>query len=303
MQVEMHFLRVLFSFHICKPYGEHDKVAVLNKLNWTKRENKLLYFLYRKEGDYMEKQPYGTVLIKAAKIIDVLSEHKELSLQKISMLTGLTSSTSLKILDTLSLIGYVKKDERNKEFSLGSKLIRYANQQLEENDLVQTAKPFLMDLQDRIDETIHLGILIDNNSVMYVDKLEPKNQAIYMTSKIGITRPLYSSAMGKAILSEFNEKNFQDYLDHTNLKAFTVKTITNEFKLMEEIEVVKKTEIAFDDEEMEAECFCVGSALMSNGKIRGAFSVSMPKYRLNNEKKNLIIEQVKQTKKKIQEKL
>ncbi|HWJ76832.1 MAG TPA: IclR family transcriptional regulator [Niallia sp.] len=251
----------------------------------------------------MEKQPYGTVLIKAAKIMDVLSEHKELSLQKIALLTGLTSSTTLKILDTLILIGYVKKDEKKKEFSLGSKLIRYANQQLEDNALVQSAKPFLVDLQNRIDETIHLGILFDNNSVMYVDKLEPKNQVIYMTSKVGITRPLYSSAMGKAILSELEEQRLLDYLDNTNLKAYTVNTITNKFKLMEEIELVKKTEIAFDDEEMEADCFCVGTSLVRNGKIRGAFSVSMPKYRLNQEKKEFIMEQVKQTKKKIEEKL
>ncbi len=123
----------------------------------------------------------------------------------------MTSSTVLKILDTLLMIGYVNKNSE-KNYRLGAKLIRYANKNIEQIDLVELTLPFLEQLQQKIDETIHLGLL-DNNEILYVNKLDPKHQTIRMSSKIGITRPLYNSAMGKAVLAEFSEEQYTDYLE------------------------------------------------------------------------------------------
>ncbi|MFU1827887.1 IclR family transcriptional regulator, partial [Enterococcus faecium] len=87
-----------------------------------------------------------------------------------------------------------------KEYRLGSKLVKYANKNIQELDLVEISLPFLEELQEKADETIHLGVLTANE-ILYVNKLEPQNQTIRMSSKVGISRPLYSSAMGKAVLA------------------------------------------------------------------------------------------------------
>lgn len=42
------------------------------------------------------KKPYGTVLIKASKILDYLAENQDVSLQTIAKGVGMTSSTVLK---------------------------------------------------------------------------------------------------------------------------------------------------------------------------------------------------------------
>ena len=68
------------------------------------------------------KKPYGTVLIKASKILDYLAENQDVSLQTIAKGVGMTSSTVLKILDTLLMIGYVNKNSE-KNYRLGVKLI------------------------------------------------------------------------------------------------------------------------------------------------------------------------------------
>ena len=103
------------------------------------------------------KKPYGTVLIKASKILDYLAENQDVSLQTIAKGVGMTSSTVLKILDTLLMIGYVNKNSE-KNYRLGAKLIRYANKNIEQIDLVELTLPFLEQLQQKIDETIHLGV-------------------------------------------------------------------------------------------------------------------------------------------------
>ncbi|HRM20165.1 MAG TPA: IclR family transcriptional regulator, partial [Trichococcus flocculiformis] len=159
-----------------------------------------------------EKKPYGTVLLKAAKIIDHLSNSKEAqSLAVIAANTGLSSPTALKILDTLLLIGYVEKDEQTKRFTLGSALIRHANNRLANLDIIKITEPYLRNLQAGLDETVHLGIL-DKDEVLYVNKLETQKAIANINSRIGNTNHLYSSAMGKAMLAVFSEEELEAYL-------------------------------------------------------------------------------------------
>lgn len=240
------------------------------------------------------KKPYGTVLIKAAKIIDCIAEEENITLQEIAARCEMTTSTTLKILDTLVIVGYVNKT-LDKNYKLGSKLIRYANKHIDQIDLIESTLPYLEDLRDQVDETIHLGIL-NNDEIYYINKLEPINQAIRMSSKVGISRPLYSSAMGKAALAYFDEAYFNQYLERHELKPFTANTITNPLKLAKELVEIKKTHIAFDDEEMEEDIYCIGTTIIRNQQLVGAFSISVPKYRLNDHYKTELIEKIKTTK-------
>lgn len=245
-----------------------------------------------------KNKPYGTVLIKAAAILDMIAEHPDSTLQEIAQATNMTNSTTLKILDTLNLIGYTQK-RKNKTYSLGSKLIRYANKDIEQIDLIELTLPYLEKLQLAVDETIHLGIL-SNDEIYYINKLEPKNQSIRMSSKIGIARPLYSSAMGKAVLAEYSEEDYQEYLASHELIPYTENTITNSIKLAKEIEKIKQTKISYDNEEMEADIFCIGTALVVDQQIVGTLSVSLPKYRVTKELEENVIQQVLETKNQIE---
>src|SRR5437868_4052423 len=107
-----------------------------------------------------DKQPYGTVLLKADLILDFLaSSDKEQSLNQIAKATNLTNSTALKILDTLNLIGYVQKDHETKKFSLGTSLLKFANKAMNQLNIKKIAQPHLEELQRVTAETVHLGIL------------------------------------------------------------------------------------------------------------------------------------------------
>lgn len=249
----------------------------------------------------MEKKPYGTVLIKAAKLLDYIAENPNQTLQTISNSINLTQSTALKILDTLVLISYVQKSQ-GKTYSLGGRIINYTSDDPHKVALIEMTQPYLAELQQTIDETIHLGI-VKNDEIFYIDKLEPKNQSIRMSSRIGITRPLYSSAMGKAALAEYSAEELMTYLDTHQLVAFTEKTITEPLSLKNELIQINQRKVAFDDEEMELEIFCFGASLMVAEKVVGTFSVSMPKYRLTPTMTAQIIQAIQTTKNKIEQKL
>jgi DNA-binding IclR family transcriptional regulator len=254
-----------------------------------------------KGGKTMEnpKQPYGTVLIKASSILDFLSAKKEpQALNVIAQETGLTSSTALKILDTLLLIGYVKKHPETKKFGLGSALIKYANKYLADLDISKISYPYLKELQNRLDETIHLGIL-EGDEILTVNKLETKKPIVCLNSRIGLSKPLYCSAMGKAVLAEMPESEVFAYLGRVELRALTDTTITDKETLLRHLEDVKKCGYAVDDSEGEKDVYCLGVSLVMNNQTYGAFSVSVPAYRITPEVKSEIIQAILKTKENI----
>ncbi|AQY49978.1 IclR family transcriptional regulator [Listeria weihenstephanensis] len=233
-----------------------------------------------------DQKPYGSVLLKAVDILDFLLEYPSSSLKEISDGLKMTNSTVLKILDTLLLVSYVSRDEK-KNYRIGAKFRKYFNQDSKQVDLVETTLPYLERLQHQIDETIHLGIL-NMHEILYINKLDPKNQVIQMSSKIGITRPLYCSAMGKAVLAKFSAESYQKYLSTTELKKYTVHTMIDAAEIETEIEKIRETNIAYDNEEVENDIFCVGAALIKEEDIVGAFSISVPKYRITDSYKKEI---------------
>lgn len=246
------------------------------------------------------KKPYGTVLVRASKILNLLSESdKGRTLKEISFYTEMTASTTLKILDTLLLIGYVTKNDENKDYLLGPSLVKYANKYINDSFLIRIATSHLEKLHKTIDETIHLGIP-NADEVMYLTKLEPQKQSIYMSSKVGSTRPMYSSAMGKSILAHMDEEELQDYLDRVPLIPYTENTITSSIQLIEELKHINQMGIAFDDEEMENDCFCIGASIEIEKGEFGAFSVSVPKYRMTSKLQDSLISLIKETKTKIE---
>ncbi|MEH7112392.1 IclR family transcriptional regulator [Neobacillus niacini] len=245
------------------------------------------------------KQPYGTVLIKASTILDFLSAKKEPQpLNVIAQETGLTSSTALKILDTLQMIGYVKKHPETKKFELGSALIKYANRYLANLDISKISYPYLKELQIRLDETIHLGIL-EGDEILTVNKLETNKPIVCLNSRIGLTKPLYCSAMGKAVLAEMSRDEIAAYLNRVELKAFTKTTITDHDTLLEQLNDVKRSGYAVDDSEGENDVYCLGVSLRMNNQTYGAFSVSVPSYRITPIIKDEIVQAILKTKENI----
>ena len=181
------------------------------------------------------------------------------------------------------MIGYVEKDEQTKRFTLGSALIRHANNRLANLDIIKITEPYLRNLQAGLDETVHLGIL-DKDEVLYVNKLETQKAIANINSRIGNTNHLYSSAMGKAMLAVFSEEELEAYLGRVELVADTPNTITDRAVLKEEIRNVRMAGFATDDEENDLDVICIGAALVVDNKLYGAFSVSTPKYRFDREK-------------------
>lgn len=249
-----------------------------------------------------KEKPYGTVLLKANDILQyLLNTPNPQTLAEISEGMGVAKPTTLKILNTLELLGWVRRDELTKQYYLGTQLITYADKALQSIDITKIAHPFLEKLRDETQETINLGILRDQR-VFLVEKLESP-QSIKLQSTIGGSMNLYSSAMGKAILATFNSNELHQYISNHDLKALTPNTIVSATKLRKDINLIKQTGFAMDNEENETEVFCLGTTIRKGGRLYGAFSISTPKYRLPEKRKNQFVRLLLNTQAEIEEAL
>ena len=235
-----------------------------------------------------KEKPYGTVLLKANDILQyLLKAPNPQTLAEISDGMGVAKPTTLKILNTLELLGWVRRDDLTKQYYLGTQLITYADKALQNINIAKIAHPFLQKLRDETQETINLGILRDQK-VFLVEKMESP-QSIKLQSTIGGSMNLYSSAMGKAILATFSPQKLQDYIESHKFEQLTPNTINSSTKLRKDINLIKQTGFAMDDRENEPDVFCIGTTIKKGERLYGAFSISTPVYRLPEERKNKFV--------------
>lgn len=273
------------------------------RLTWY---NKCCVTDYKTENGEMtvsEKQkeggkPYGTVLLKMASIISVLSRSREpMPLHVLAHETGLTNSTALKILDTLVMIGYVRKDSRAKGYTLGSAILQLAHNYVSNLDIIRVAMPYLNRVYAKFSETVHIGLL-DSNQLIILRSLETQKPVVCHNSTTGNLRPLYCTAMGKAILSTYSQEELDNYLAAEQLVPYTAHTITNAYELRQHLQEVAQKGYAVDDNEIEQDVYCIGVAIPGWSPM-AAMSISTPAYRMTAELETSMVEALLQAKRDI----
>lgn len=245
----------------------------------------------------MSKKPYGAVLIKAVQILDFLSQRPlPQSMTEISERTGITLSTTNKILDTLNLIGFVTRNGDTRKYSLGPRLIQLANASFIQFDIVRETYPALKHLFETVGTTVNLGVFHDNK-VLFVNKFTIPDQSGEALSRIGFTQHVYCSAMGKAMLAAFSSEEREAYLKEVELIPNTDHTLRSKEELIEQIEITRARGYAVDDREAEDNIFCLGTTFKTTENSGyHAFSISIPYEQLTPEKYEFLVEELIKTK-------
>ncbi len=102
--------------------------------------------------------------------------------------------------------------------------------------------------------------------------------------------------MGKAVLAEFTESELMAYLNRVELKAIARNTITERSVLLNQLADIKRKGYAVDDSEGEDDVYCLGVSLYLNGESYGAFSISVPFYRISADIEREIVHAILKTK-------
>ena len=212
-------------------------------------------------------------------ILEAISKSGEVNLETLAKKTSLPKATLLRFLSSLASLGYVYRDDADR-YHLTLKMFSIGSRSLKDLDLIKVAEPFARELSKELGETVHMGILEDDQAI-YVLK-EESYYTIRMYSRVGKAIPLYCTAIGKIFLSEMSEAELSDYFKNHTLRPFTAKSIRTEAALIEELKRIKERGWSIDDEEHEDNIMCLASPIRdNNGHVLAAISVSWPLFRFD----------------------
>ena len=165
----------------------------------------------------------------------------------------------------------------------GLRLLKLASSSWARNEFRAVAAPHLAALHRETGETVHLGVL-RAGEIIYLDKVESR-QAVRMNSQIGNASPAYCTGVGKAALSTLEDDALEALLATLTLRRYTPQTIVDRRALMAELDEIRASGVAYDQEEHEPGIRCVAAPICDKTlSVVAGVSVTGPAYRVGQDR-------------------
>jgi IclR family transcriptional regulator, KDG regulon repressor len=168
----------------------------------------------------------------------------------------------------------------DKTYRIGTPVFRLAASALDELEMATLAKPVLESLSANTGETSHIAVRAGEDIVVLARTVGAG--PFQLSDRVGAVRPGHCTAIGKILLAALSEEQLEAYLARRPLVQRTPKTITDIDLLRREIAAVRKSGIAYDDGEYNAEARCVAVPVRDfSGEVRVAIGISGAVWRLS----------------------
>ena len=215
----------------------------------------------------------------ALKLILLLGDRSSIRLTDASSYLGVASSTAHRVLAMLQYRGFVRQDPLTKAYGPGPALTGVAFSVIARMNITQASRPYLQELNDSLNETIHLGVL-EGSNVRFLDSIEsPK--AVRVASRLGKSLPAHCTSIGKAMLAELDSAELYRLYPDAVLPRLTEHSIADRSVLERQLADTRRVGYAVNHEESEEGVASVSVAVTTSVPgLRLAVSVSAPISRL-----------------------
>ena len=213
----------------------------------------------------------------------IVAANRSLSVAELSQAMGQAPSTIHRILQTLMFKNYVFQDPQTKRYDIGPEIVDIGSALYLRYDLVRRVRPYLQELVELTGETAHVAQLY-GTTAMYLSQVEPLSMVRMFTTP-GSVASLHCSDVGKVFLADLPAARIEEVIRKTGLPARTPQTITEPEALFQELQWVRQSGYAIDDEEREMGVRCISAGILNGaGKVIAAIGVAGPTSRLSRER-------------------
>ncbi|MBT0878219.1 MULTISPECIES: IclR family transcriptional regulator C-terminal domain-containing protein [unclassified Campylobacter] len=234
--------------------------------------------------------------LRVIKILETLKNCDEgLNITQISKECKISVGTLHPILKTLCELDYLSFDNKNYKLSF------CLNPELEQRKSTKIIIYYMDELAKKIRLAVQLGIL-NGKKVIYLHKSEG-NEKIILKTKAGDVANANATALGKALLFDKNLNELKSIFKKQILEQNTARTINNINDLYDNIQYCKNLGYSYEYGEYDDDFSCFAVPIYKNQQIFAAISVTILKFHINDEKKDLITTELLKYKKIIEEQL
>ncbi len=222
-------------------------------------------------------------VLKVFNILQALGEQKEIGVSELSQRLMMSKATTYRFLQTMKTLGYVSQEGEADKYSLTLRLFELGSKSLEYVDLISIADKEMRYISEKTNEALHLGAL-DENAFIYIHKID-SGYNLRMQSRVGRRNPLYSTGIGKVLLSGRDEAFVRDVLKDVEFTKHTDKTLENVDQLLAELDHIRQVHYAEDNEEQEPGLRCIAAPVYDRfGNIIAGLSISFPTIRFDEKR-------------------
>ncbi len=213
-------------------------------------------------------------------VLEHLAQRPEgCTLSEISEWLELPQASAHRLCRTLEALGYVRRHEGSRRFTLTNRFLRIGQPRTLDRGLAECAMNAMRRVRQETGETTQLCCLVDVDMVI-IEQLISLHPFKY-SAEIGARCPCYSCAPGKAILAVMPDVERDATLSRLKLKRFTSATITTRKGLESELADIRAKGYALDRAEGMAGIHCVAAPILdANGHAIAAITIAGPQERV-----------------------
>jgi IclR family transcriptional regulator, pca regulon regulatory protein len=192
---------------------------------------------------------------------------------------GLNRSTTHRYVATLARLGFLEQDGPTRKYRLGPRVLDLGFSMLGSLELREIAAPHLRRLTDTTGHTSNLAIR-DDTDVILIDRVRGRpgrHHHLEFTLHVGSRIPAYCSATGKVLLAFLPRRDLDQLLERIELVQRGPRTITDRRALLAELDEVRRTGVAVNDEELESALRSIAAPVRArSGDVVAAINVAVP---------------------------
>jgi DNA-binding IclR family transcriptional regulator len=228
------------------------------------------------------------VIGRMTRLLEVLARHAQpVALKTLAQASGLHPSTAHRILGTLVTDRLVERADPG-SYRLGIRLLELGNLVKARINVREHALPYMRELHAATGEAVNLSVRRDDE-IVYIERTSSDRSHMRVVNIVGARAPLHITAVGKLFLLEDGPEGLRTYSQRTRLQQFTRNTITSAGTLERELERIKRSGYAVDNEEAELGVRCIGAGVRDDsGTLVAGLSVSAPAERMKSAWSSLV---------------
>ena len=245
----------------------------------------------------------ATAVERALNILEAAAQRRDgLTNAEISRKLGIPKSSASYILRTLEKRSYLRREQESGRYRPGLKILSLGGDAQANLDIADVALPFMRTLGEKIRMTVHLAVL-DQGEAVYIEKVEAPG-FFKVNTWVGRRMFLHSTSVGKCLLAWLPKHEIETMVRQQGLKKRTPKTITSIAKLLADLDRVKHSGHAVDDEENSLGARCLGAPIFdAAGNVTAALGASGTLTQTDETEMPRIIEALRETARRISRQL
>ncbi len=231
------------------------------------------------KSDYENNKYVVAALDRSMQLLEQLAVSPDVGISEIAKRTGSTKTQAFRLLHTLELRGYVRKDPSTRTYALGYRVLYLSEHVNRQTALIRIAQPHMRELTVLTGENVHLIVRDGLHSVCIA--LEESEQPLRLYASVGRFGPLHAGG-GSTVLLAHAPDEVQNEILSGNLEAYTPYTITDLEDLRELLVNVRRQDHHLAKEDVDLGAYSVATPIRDHSdNVIAALSVAGPRSRLN----------------------